>query len=98
VTFLSNTYVALQATSGIPPVGSGTSILNWSLVSVSITDDYIFTPSTLVGANIMNNFEFGFNLLNNDNTSGVETLQLWYRNPVASGLNGSIAYYVSYGV
>jgi Pectate lyase superfamily protein len=98
VTFLANTYVALQATTGIPPTGAGTSALFWLLVSVSITDDYLYVPSTQIGANIMNNFEFGFNLLNNDSNTGVETLQLWYRNPLVTGLNGFIAYYVSYGV
>lgn len=98
VTYLSNTYVALQAATGIPPTGAVNSDSYWSLVSAAITDDYIYVPSNLSGANIMNSFEFGFNLFNNDNTSGVETLQLWYKNPIATGLSGSISYYVSYGV
>ncbi len=98
VTYLSNTYVALQTATGIAPTGAGNSGQYWSLVSASITDEYIYVPSNLSGDTIMNSFEFGFNLFNNDNTSGVETLQLWYKNPIATGLSGSISYYVSYGV
>lgn len=98
VTYLNNTYVALQTATGIPPTGAPNSALFWSLVSASITDEYIYVPSTLPGENIMSNFEFGFNLLNNNNIPGVETLQLWYKNPIATGLNGSISFYVSYGV
>ena len=46
----------------------------------------------------MTNFEFFAELRNNDATSGVDTVSLYYKNPVATGATGSISFDVTYGV
>jgi hypothetical protein len=65
-----------------------------SPATVSFTDDYNYTA----GATAMTNFEFGQNILDNDGDSGLDTVQLWYKNPLATGLIGNITYFVTYGV
>ena len=46
----------------------------------------------------MTNFEFGAELKDNDSDSGIETIILLYKNPIAGGYNGSLSFDVSYGV
>ena len=46
----------------------------------------------------MTNFEFKAELRDNDTDSGVETVVLFYRNPIASGALGNFSFDVSYGV
>lgn len=68
-------------------------------VVVSFTDEYNYTS----GDTVMFNFEFGNNILNNtalnDSTVAVEdTVQFWYKNPLATGLVGNMTYFITYGV
>ncbi len=60
-------------------------------------------PSTLMrtagtGAATMTNFDFGYEIRNNDQSGSAETLVLTYRNPLATGATGTIDFFVSYGV
>jgi hypothetical protein len=70
------------------------------ITSLSITDNYQFSPTFLTseGGSLMTNFEFRAVLADNDNDSGIETVVLSYRNPLASGSTGSISFDISYGV
>ena len=68
--------------------------------ALSITDNYQFSPTFLTseGGSLMTNFEFRATLADNDSDSGIETIVLFYKNPLASGSTGSISFDVSYGV
>ena len=68
--------------------------------SLSITDHYQFSPTFLTseGGALMTNFEFRATLADNDSDSGIETIVLFYKNPLATGSTGSISFDVSYGV
>jgi hypothetical protein len=72
---------------------------------VSITDSFIYSPNTILssGGNTMTNFEFGVSKSSNtvldDSTAAViDTVMLTYKNPLATGIAGSISYDVAYGV
>ena len=71
-----------------------------NITALSITDNYQFSPTFLTseGGSLMTNFEFRATLADNDSDSGIETIVLSYRNPLASGLTGSISFDISYGV
>ena len=68
----------------------------------SITDNYQLGTES----NVMNNFEFGAVMRNNNDNdlltgvldSTVDTLILTYKNPNATGANGTISYSVTYSV
>lgn len=68
--------------------------------ALSITDSYQFSPTFLTsdGGALMTNFEFRATLADNDSDSGIETIVLSYKNPLASGLPGTISFDISYGV
>ena len=73
--------------------------------NVSITDSFAYSPNTLMspGGNTMTNFEFGVSKSSNtvldDSTAAViDTVMLTYKNPLATGITGSISYDVAYGV
>jgi hypothetical protein len=71
------------------------------LTSVAITDQYQYSPSltTDPGGALMTNFEFIAELRDNDNAvSGIDTVVLSYKNPLATGATGSISFDVAYGV
>lgn len=67
---------------------------------ISLADEYEYSDSgsTSPGGVIMTNFEFKAELRDNDTDSGVETIVLFYRNPIASGALGNFSFDVSYGV
>jgi hypothetical protein len=72
---------------------------------VSITDSFIYSPNLILspGGNTMTNFEFGVSKSSNtaldDSTATViDTVMLTYKNPLATGITGSISYDVAYGV
>jgi len=72
---------------------------------VSITDSFTYSPNTLIssGGNTMTNFEFGVSKSSNtvldDSTAPViDTVMLTYKNPLTTGIAGSISYDVAYGV
>ena len=46
----------------------------------------------------MSNFQFDVELRDNDTDSGVETIVLYYKNPLTTGATGNISFDVSYGV
>jgi len=46
----------------------------------------------------MTGFEFGTNVFDNNLDSGIDTIQLWYRNPIANQSTGTISYFITYGV
>ena len=69
--------------------------------SVAITDHYQYSPSltTDPGGALMTNFEFTAELRDNDaGVSGIDTVVLSYKNPLATGATGSISFDVAYGV
>jgi len=72
---------------------------------VSITDSFAYSPNTLTspGGSTMTNFEFSVakssNTVLDDSTAAViDTVLLTYKNPLATGIAGSISYDVAYGV
>jgi hypothetical protein len=72
---------------------------------VSIADNFTYSPNTLTspGGNTMSNFEFSVSKSSNtvldDSTAAViDTMMLNYKNPLATGISGSISYDVAYGV
>jgi hypothetical protein len=72
---------------------------------VSITDNFAYSPNTLTspGGSTMSNFEFSVSKSSNtvldDSTAAViDTVMLTYKNPLATGIAGSISYDVAYGV
>ena len=72
---------------------------------VSILDNFVYSPNTLIspGGNTMTNFEFSVSKSSNtvldDSTAPViDTVMLTYKNPLATGITGSISYDVAYGV
>jgi hypothetical protein len=72
---------------------------------VSITDSFIYSPNTLTspGGSTMSNFEFSVSKSSNtvldDSTAAViDTVMLTYKNPLATGIAGSMSYDVAYGV
>jgi hypothetical protein len=92
--------------------GRITLVVDNSLSFVGITDDYIFSDNTALsgGGSIMSNFQFTAELrsnsdivrLNTDDSSGsLDTVVLFYKNPILSGgdteLFREISFDVSYG-
>jgi len=72
---------------------------------VSITDSFVYSPNTLTspGGNTMSNFEFSVSKSSNtvldDSTAAViDTMMLNYKNPLATGISGTMSYDVAYGV
>jgi hypothetical protein len=67
---------------------------------IAIADNYTYSPSLITdpGGPMMTNFEFNADLKDNDTDSGVDTVMLTYKNPLASGYPGTISYSISYGV
>lgn len=66
----------------------------------TLTDSYNYSASspTAPGGALMTNFEFSVSLKDNDEDSGIDTVVLYYQNPVATGVEGTISYSVAYGV
>ena len=71
-----------------------------NLSKLSFTDEYQFSDSSLAseGGKIMSNFEFTATLRDNDADSGIETIVLSYKNPLATGATGNISFDIAYGV
>lgn len=67
---------------------------------VSISDHYQYSPSlvTSSGGTLMTNFEFDAQLKDADSDSSLETIVLYYKNPNASGAEGTISFDITYGV
>ena len=67
---------------------------------ISFTDEYQYSDlgTTSEGGKIMSNFQFDVELRDNDTDSGVETIVLYYKNPLTTGQTGNISFDVSYGV
>lgn len=81
-------------------VGKLTLTIGDYLGDISITDEYQYSPtsvSTPEGAR-MTNFEFNAELRDNDSDSGIDTVVLFYKNPLLNGATGSISFDVFYGV
>ncbi len=68
--------------------------------SVAVTDNFQYSPTfvTSEGGAMMTNFEFTASLRGNAGDSGIETLVLSYKNPLATGAVGTISFDVTYGV
>jgi len=71
-----------------------------NLSKLSFTDEYQFSDKALAseGGNIMSNFEFTTELRDNDTDSGIDTIVLSYKNPLATGATGNISFDVAYGM
>jgi hypothetical protein len=81
-------------------VGRLTLTIDSDLSSVAITDEYQYSPSltTSPGGSLMTNFEFSAQLRDNDTDSGIDTVIVSYKNPLATGSVGTITYQLDYGV
>jgi hypothetical protein len=68
--------------------------------SVAVTDNFQYSPQfiTSEGGAMMTNFEFSASLRGNAGDSGIETLILSYKNPLATGSVGTISFDLTYGV
>lgn len=68
--------------------------------NVSFTDDYSYSSLFLTspGGPTMTNFDFTAVLKDNDSDSGIETVVLYYKNPLLTGASGIISYSITYGV
>lgn len=68
--------------------------------SVAVTDNFQYSPQfiTSEGGAMMTNFEFSASLRGNAGDSGIETLVLSYKNPLATGSVGTISFDLTYGV
>lgn len=69
------------------------------LQKISFTDKFQYSDQTATseGGKIMSNFQFDAELRDNDADSGIETLVLYYKNPLSTGQTGNISFDVSYG-
>jgi len=69
------------------------------LQKISFTDDYQYSDlsTTSEGGRMMSNFQFDVELRDNDTDSGIETVVLYYKNPLSTGETGNISFDVSYG-
>lgn len=101
--FTRCTYIEyiLSMTGGFNRTGRLTITIDDNISSVAITDEYQYSPTftTSSGGPLMTNFEFTATLRENDSEiSGVDTLLVSYRNPLATGTTGLISYQIRYGV
>ena len=81
-------------------ISLGTDLAGTDSVSrPSLTDSFQYSPSltTSLGGSIMTNFEFSVGIADNDGDSGIETLILYYKNPLPAA-TGKINSNVTYGV
>ncbi len=71
-----------------------------NISSVAVTDNFQYSPSFVIseGGAMMTNFEFTASLRGNAGDSGIETIVLSYKNPLATGAVGTISFDVTYGV
>lgn len=67
---------------------------------IAIADNYSYSPSLITdpGGSMMTNFEFSAQLKDNNTDSGVDTILLTYKNPLATGYTGTLSYSINYGV
>lgn len=67
---------------------------------VSFADSFHYSAASVTdsGGDTMTNFQFTVDLQDNSAINGNETIVLKYANPLASGLEGSISYSISYSV
>jgi len=81
-------------------VGRLTLTVDEDLSTVAITDEYQYSPSLITspGGSLMTNFEFTAQLRDNDEDSGIDTVLISYKNPLATGSAGNISYQIAYGV
>lgn len=68
--------------------------------AITITDNFQYSPRFVAseGGAMMTNFEFSASLRGNAGDSGIETIVLSYKNPLATGATGNISFDVVYGV
>lgn len=68
--------------------------------AVAVTDNFQYSPTfvTSEGGAMMTNFEFTASLRGNAGDSGIETIVLSYKNPLATGATGTISFDITYGV
>jgi len=68
--------------------------------NVSISDSYQYSSPNIAssGGILMTGFEFSATLEDNDTDSGIETVVLYYKNPLATGSTGTLSFDVTYGV
>lgn len=67
---------------------------------ISFVDNFKYSDNgtSSPGGVLMTNFEFKVELRDNDTDSGVETVVIFYKNPISTGALGNISFDVSYGV
>lgn len=71
-----------------------------NISSIAVTDNFQYSPQFVAseGGAMMTNFEFSASLRGNAGDSGIETIVLSYKNPLATGSTGNISFDVIYGV
>ena len=97
-----NSYIRLNYTlrlSNEKRHGTINLTINDSKTTVSLADSYSYsslfasTPSGVISTGV----EFSAALADNDDDSGIETIVLSYKNPVASGFPGEMSFDIEYG-
>lgn len=80
--------------------GKLTLLVGDDLSKLSFTDSYQYSDNSEAseGGRIMSNFEFDAELRDNDSDSGIETIVIYYKNPISTGQTGNISFDVTYGV
>jgi hypothetical protein len=82
-------------------IGKLTITIGDNLSQLSITDEYQYSPNTILGSDggsMMTDFEFAASLQDYDTDSGIDTVALTYKNPTKYNGYGSLSFDVTYGV
>jgi len=81
-------------------VGTLTLSIGDGLQEIAVTDSFQYSTPLAIdqGGQVMTKFEFNAELRDNDTDSGIDTVVLSYKNPVATGAAGTISFDVTYGV
>lgn len=72
--------------------GKLTIVIDQTLANASINDDYTYSTNET----LMEQFQFGVSLSDNDSNTSKETLTLSYYNSTSVGAQGTLVYYVKY--
>jgi|TARA_B100001094_G_scaffold331865_1_gene401686 hypothetical protein len=99
----SNNHISINYTLRLGShtrVGKARIVIGDDMSTISLSDQYEFSDISLTsqGGKIMTGFEFKAELRDNDTDSGIETVVLFYKNPIATGALGNISYDIEYGV
>jgi|TARA_B110000285_G_scaffold48382_1_gene54730 hypothetical protein len=98
-----NTFITLNYTLRLANhIRKGTAqiTIGDDITKLSISDNYEYsdTSVTSTGGILMTGFEFAASLRDNDTDSGIDTVVLSYKNPIATGATGDLSFDIQYGI